>query len=141
MKMAFAMLISTLLGTPLGAQARRPPVPGEGSGGATQESPFFCNVKALSPAARSRHFDELGPALRSAKTGVRELPNGYSFRFPADPATVALVAEWVAGERACCPFFDIDLRFDREGGPMWLSLTGWEGTKEFIEVDAAAWIK
>lgn len=117
MKTAVAMLISTVLGTCLSAQALRPPVPDGGSGVATQQSPFFCNVKALSPAARTRHFDELGPALRSLKTGVRELPNGYAFQFPADPATVALVAEWAAGERACCPFFDIDLRFDREGGP------------------------
>ena len=141
MKMVCAMLISALLGSSVSAQARRLPLRGEGSGVATQESPFFCNVKALSPAARARHFDELGPALRSLKTGVRELPNGYAFQFPPDPATVALVAEWAAGERACCPFFEIDLRFEREGGPLWLSLTGREGTKEFIRVDAAAWIK
>jgi hypothetical protein len=141
MKPAFAMLLLALLGTALSAQARRPSVAGGASTGVTQESPFFCNVKALSPAARTRHFDELGPALRSLKTGARELPNGYAFQFPTDPSTVALVAEWAAGERACCPFFDIDLRFDREGGPFWLSLTGREGTKAFIRVDAAAWIK
>ena len=141
MKMVCAILISALSGSSVSAQARRLPMRGEDSGVATRESPFFCNVKALSPAARARHFDQLGPALRSLKTGVKELPNGYAFQFPADPATVALVAEWAAGERACCPFFDIDLRFEREGGPLWLSLTGREGTKEFIKVDAAAWIK
>ena len=96
---------------------------------------------ALSAADRKRHFDELGPALRSLKTGVRELTNGYAFQFPSDPGTFQLVVEWIAGERACCPFFDIELRLERERGPLWVSLTGREGTKEFITVDAAGWIK
>jgi hypothetical protein len=86
-------------------------------------------------------FDELGPMLRSLKTGVRELPEGYAFRFPADPKSVALILEWVTGERACCPFFDIDVRLEREAGPLWLTLTGRPGTKDFLAVDAADWIK
>jgi hypothetical protein len=106
-----------------------------------QESAFACNRLALTAAERKRHFDELGPKLRSLRKGVRELPNGYEFEFPADPNTVQLVAEWAAGERDCCPFFDIDLHLEREGGPLWLSLTGREGVKQFIQADAAAWIR
>jgi hypothetical protein len=53
---------------------------------------------------------------------------------------VQLVAEWAAGERDCCPFFDIDLHLEREGGPLWLGLTGREGVKQFLRADAAAWI-
>jgi hypothetical protein len=30
---------------------------------------------------------------------------------------------------------------ERERGPFWLRLSGRQGTKEFIKVDAAAWIK
>jgi hypothetical protein len=106
----------------------------------TREAPFACNVAALSPAERKRHFDELGPALRALKTGMRELPNGYAFRLPGDAKTLQLAAEWAAGERACCPFVDIDLKLEREGGPLWLTLSGREGTKQFIEADGAAWI-
>jgi hypothetical protein len=54
---------------------------------------------------------------------------------------VQLVAEWAAGERLCCPFFDINIRLEPEGGPMWLTITGREGTKRFMQVDAPAWIK
>jgi hypothetical protein len=79
--------------------------------------------------------------LHSLKKNVRELPNGYEFEFPADSNTVQLAAEWAVGERACCPFFDIDLRLEREGGSLWLALTGREGVKQFIEADGAAWIK
>jgi hypothetical protein len=107
----------------------------------TQQSPFACDRLALDPAARKRHFDELGPALRFVKKAVRELPDGYEFQFPSDPNTIAMVAEWAAGERQCCPFFNIQLRMQAEAGPFWLRLTGRKGTKEFIRVDGAAWIK
>lgn len=108
---------------------------------AKPESAFACNRLALTPEQRKRHFDELGPKLREMKKSVRELPNGYEFEFLPDSGTIQLVAEWVAGERACCPFFDISMRLEREGGPLWLSLTGREGVKQFLQADAAVWIK
>src|SRR5215467_6488360 len=96
------------------------------------DSPFACNRSALAPEARHRHFDELGPKLLQLHNGARELSNGYEFGFPAETATAQLVAEWAVGEHLCCPFFDIELRFEKEGGGIWLRLTGRPGTKEFI---------
>jgi hypothetical protein len=104
-------------------------------------SPFACDRLALDPEARKRHFEELGPSLRALKKTVRELSDGYEFQFPSDPKTIAMVAEWAAGERLCCPFLDIQLRLEREGGPFWMRLTGRKGTKDFIKADAAGWIK
>lgn len=106
-----------------------------------KQSPFVCDRLALTPEVRKRHFEELGPTLRTLKTGVRELANGYEFKFPSDSKTFALLAEWADQERLCCPFFDIDVRFEREGGPLWLRLTGRPGTKEFIRADAAPWLQ
>jgi hypothetical protein len=105
------------------------------------ESPFACDRLALDAKARKRHFDELGPELRAMRKAVRELPDGYEFQFPSDPQSIALVAEWAAGERVCCPFFNIQLRMEADGGPFWLRLTGRTGTKQFIQTDAAPWIK
>lgn len=105
-----------------------------------QESAFACNRLALTPARSRRHFDELGPKLLSLKQGVRELPEGYEFEFPSDPSSVQLVAEWAADERDCCSFFDIDLHLERDGGPLWLRLTGREGVKRFIRAELSAWI-
>src|SRR5438094_1396416 len=96
-------------------------------------SPFACNAMALSPEVRKRHFEELGPALLKLKKSIRELPDGYEFELPADNKTYQLLTEWAFQERLCCPFFDISLRLDREGGPLWLRLTGRPGTKEFIK--------
>jgi hypothetical protein len=108
---------------------------------AKHESPFACDRLALDPAARTRHFDVLGPALARARQRVHELPNGYEFEYPPDRATVQQVMEWAAGERLCCPFFDIEVRMEREGGSVWLRLTGREGTKQFIRSDFTRWMR
>jgi len=132
----FALLATAVFGMPEVARAQ-----GNAASAKTAESPFACNRLALTPEQRKRHFDELSPKLLSLKKSVRELPNGYEFEFLADPKTVQLVAEWAVGERACCPFFDIDMRLEREGGSLWLGVTGREGVKQFIEADGAAWIR
>ena len=134
--MLFAFLATAVLGMPEAARAQS-----NAPSAKTAESPFACNRFALTPEQRKRHFDELSPKLLSLKKSVRELPNGYEFEFSAEPKTVQLVAEWAVGERACCPFFDIDMRLEREGGSFWLAVTGREGVKQFIQADGAAWIK
>jgi hypothetical protein len=108
---------------------------------AKAESPFACAPAALSPVERTRHFDELGPKLRSLRKSVRELPDGYAFEYAGDPATYRLVAEWAAGERVCCPFFDIDVRSEREGGSVWVRVTGRDGVKKFMEIEGAEWVR
>lgn len=128
----FALLVVvTGVGLPKLAGAR-------GSSANTQrpQSPFACNRLAVTLAQRKRHFE-----LFLLKKSVRELPNGYEFEFPVDADTVRLVAEWAVGERACCPFFDIEMRREREGGSLWLSLTGRDGVRQFIQADGAAWIR
>jgi hypothetical protein len=107
---------------------------------AQNQSPFACNRQALDPAARKRHFEELGPALAAIRKNTRELPDGYEFAFPPDPPAVNLLLEWAAGERLCCPFFDIEVRLDREGGAVKLRLTGRDGTKAFIRGDLVRWM-
>ena len=79
-------------------------------------SPLACNALALSPEVRKRHFEELGPALLKLKKRMRELPDGYELELPTDNKTYQLLTEWAFQERLCCPFFDIGMRFDREGG-------------------------
>jgi hypothetical protein len=108
---------------------------------ACKDSPFACDRNALSPELRKRHFKELGPALWSRKLSVRELPDGYEFKFPSDAKTVAMLKEWIAQERLCCPFFHIDLRFERAGGPVWMRMTGRPGTKDFIRAEGGPWIQ
>lgn len=94
-------------------------------------SPFACNVTGLSKEQRQRWMSLL-KRLNDSKQEVRELPDGYAFRFAAEPSTVQELAEFITYERICCPFFDLEVAVEREGGPAWLRLRGREGVKDFI---------
>ena len=98
------------------------------------ESPIACNMKALDRGQRLRH-QSLTAQLRSAAQETRELADGYSFRLPSDEATIQKTAEWITLERRCCPFISFGLEVGREGGPLWLSLTGREGVKAFLKTE------
>jgi len=135
------LLFGAVLLTPRVSRLLAAPRSQDADASANRESPLACNVTALTPEERKRHFDELGPKLRELRMGVRELADGYELEFPADTATYRLLTEWAAGERVCCPFFDVDVRSPREGGPVRLRLTGRKGVKQFIEVDGADWVK
>jgi hypothetical protein len=131
MKKIFQFLITIAIVRPVAIWATSEP----SSVQTEHVSPLACNAFALSPELRKRHFEELGPALLKLKKSTRELRDGYEFELPPDNKTYQLLTEWAFQERLCCPFFDIDLRFDRENGPLWLRLTGRPGTKEFIKME------
>ena len=106
-----------------------------------KESPFACMMDALSPAERKQHFEEYGPKLRARLQKIQEVPDGYEFEFASDPETYRMLSRWMFQERLCCPFFDLSLRIDREGGPLWLRLAGRKGVKEFIVAEFDPWFR
>jgi len=104
------------------------------------ETPFYCDRTALTPEQRKRQ-QELGKILRSSVLGIQELPDGFEFEFSYDPTNYQALTEFTPFERACCPFFDINIRLEREGGKIWWGLTGREGVKQFIRAEFSPWIK
>jgi hypothetical protein len=103
-------------------------------------TPFFCDRTALTPEQRKRQ-GELSRMLRSSVLGVQELVDGYEFEFSPDRSNYQTLAEFTLLERACCPFFDISLRLEREGGKLWWRLTGRDGVKSFIRPEFSPWFK
>jgi hypothetical protein len=63
---------------------------------------------------------------------VKELADGYAFRFAGDAVSVGKLVEFILSERACCPFFTFELVFGPNQGPVWLHLRGAEGVKDFV---------
>lgn len=61
----------------------------------------------------------------------KELPDGFTYRFIGSDDLVNLVSEFIKTERLCCDFFNFNMAVKNDGS-LWLSLTGPEGTKEFI---------
>lgn len=98
----------------------------------TETSPLACNMTAMTPAQRQRH-DKIGKQLRKAVKEVKELADGYAFRYPADPALFLAAAEFITLESRCCSFYNFGLDMEHSGGPMWLRVTGSKEAKPIIK--------
>ena len=132
-------LLAVVAGVGLGWAARSALTHGAGSDRRSDSSmaaadpgvPIACNLDALSAQERERHAAlllELGGKVLE----MRELPDGYAYRFAPEARTVAEIAEWIGLERACCPFLRFSLDVEPNTGPVWLRLTGSARVKEFI---------
>jgi hypothetical protein len=97
----------------------------------TEVTGFYCNMGALTSAERAR-YKVLAEKLKAADVERKEEANGYAFRIDTSQASLVDVAEWVNFEKRCCPFFDFEISLQREGGPLWLKVSGREGVKAFI---------
>src|SRR5580658_5668573 len=101
---------------------------------AEERKPFYCNTKSLSKEEWA-HKDVISKKMREARVEIKELPNGYAFRYRPGKVSLMELADWVTSEARCCPFFDMGIQVEREGGPVWLTLSGTKGVKQFIELE------
>jgi hypothetical protein len=98
------------------------------------ETPFFCNLKALTPAERTEH-QQLTERLAETILNTVEIADGYAFEIDGHRVSIRDLAQWTEFERRCCPFFDFNLEWRRENGPVTLRLTGRDGVKQFIRAE------
>ena len=97
-----------------------------------REIPLACNLAALTAEQRERQRALIG-LLRADAKEVRELEDGYAFGHTPDRSVLLAMAEFVANERLCCPFFEFGLTVERDGGPVWLRITGEGEAKRVLE--------
>jgi len=91
--------------------------------------PIACSLTAVELAARR---DGLLPGLL-AKAGEREVvAGGYRWRFDPDDDVLGEAARVIDVERRCCPFLRFLLVVEPAGGPIWVEVTGPDGTREFL---------
>jgi hypothetical protein len=99
---------------------------------------FACNLLALTAAQREHHAGVVDQ-IKGAIVARRELANGIGFQFAPQAEMLRLLADFVAHERLCCPFFAFAIRLEaqqgEEPGPLWLELTGAQGIQAFIEAE------
>ena len=100
----------------------------------TMQSKFYCNTKALTVEERARH-KSLTEKLMTVRKEIVETEKGYEFQYSPTDVSLAELAEWVAAESKCCPFFDFHIDLEREGKLACLRLTGEEGIKAFIRAE------
>ncbi|MEP6820320.1 MAG: hypothetical protein ABJA18_12360 [bacterium] len=92
--------------------------------------PIACNL--TNPEFQRRRADLL-KTFQGALLETKELDDGYAYRFPSDGNWIAELAQLITFERECCPFLQFNLRLEPANGPLWLELTGPEGTKGFLQ--------
>ena len=93
-----------------------------------------CNPTTLAAEQRERQRTLIGLLQADAKE-VRELEDGYAFRHPPVRAVLLAISEFVANERLCCPFFEFGVTVERDGGPVWLRITGEGEAKRVLEAE------
>ena len=90
-----------------------------------------CDMTAIPPEQRAAHLATSCDLFSQIKE-LRELSNGYEFRFASESTLLVKLAEFVSLEKLCCPFLSFMIEVDAEGGPVWLRMIGRDGVKAFI---------
>src|SRR5262245_19754959 len=91
--------------------------------------PIAC---ALTPAEIEARREMLLPSLLT-RAGTREaVAGGFRWQFHPDDELLRDAAAVIEVERRCCPFLRFHLTVEPGGGPVWLEVTGPEGTRDFL---------
>lgn len=102
------------------------------------EIPLVCNMDVFTPSQREAHIRTTTELIHAVQN-VQEIENGYEFTFPNEADFIARIAEFISNERLCCPFLKFTLNVFSNLEPVSVSLTGPNGTQEFLlaEFDGA----
>jgi hypothetical protein len=93
--------------------------------------PLACDMTVFSPTERERHVQNTCELL-TAVQAIHETEDSFEFVFLHGSESITKLAEFIAGERLCCPFLEFTLKIGAGEQPVSLILTGPEGTKEFL---------
>ena len=99
-----------------------------------KQSPFACVMDAIETEKRVPHLANARRLFNSVEE-IRELESGYAFRFCNETEILTSLADFIALERLCCPFFGFNVDVESEGGAIWFSVTGRAGVKPFIQAE------
>jgi hypothetical protein len=98
------------------------------------QTKFYCNTKVLNPTERAHH-KMLTDKLVANRTRIVETAKRYEFQYSPSMVSLAELADWVAAESKCCPFFGFHIDLEDEGKLLCLRLTGEEGVKPFLRAE------
>jgi hypothetical protein len=91
--------------------------------------PIACS---LTPDAIRARQAELLPGLFRIAVSTETVPNGVRLLFNASTEAIQAIASTIDAERQCCRFLRFELTVEPDAGPIRLTLTGPDGTAEFL---------
>jgi hypothetical protein len=92
--------------------------------------PLACT---LTPSELAARRGGLLPGLAARAVASAPVEGGRAWRFDDAPGLLADIAAVVEAERRCCRFLRFALAVEPGDGPVALTVTGPEGTAEFLE--------
>ena len=92
--------------------------------------PVACS---LTPDAIRARKAQLLPGLVARATGRESIPHGLRLQFAASSENLQAITSTIDAERQCCPFLRFDLAVEPDRGSLWLTMSGPDGTAEFLD--------
>ena len=71
--------------------------------------------------------------MKAAIMGMEERENGYCLQFPGHETMLENLVQVIRKERECCPFLTFELKVEKKESPIWLTISGPEGTQAFLK--------
>ena len=96
----------------------------------TKDLPIACTLTTAELQERRRTNLE---RVKQAIVESRELDDGYALSFPSSTESLNELTTLVDLERQCCPFLKFQITVEANSGPVWLEITGPDGTKDFLK--------
>jgi hypothetical protein len=91
--------------------------------------PMACT---LTPEQMKAQRNGLLPGLLARAEAFEQIPGGLRCRFAPAPDRAMDIAAVIDTEHSCCRFLRFNLTVEPGDGPVWLEVTGPEGTREFL---------
>lgn len=91
-----------------------------------------CIIGAIPTEQRPLHRANIEQIIASARE-ARDLATGYAWSLPNDMDLLQTLVAFISYERLCCPFFRFTIDVEPDQGPIWFSITGPTGVKEFLQ--------
>lgn len=105
----------------------------------SNNTPVACKIEDdVFSVEQREHYRTIRQEMQAASLGLKELPDGYTIRFPMENTLFMTLAEFITLEHVCCSFYKFSLELDPETESVWLGLTGGEGVKEFLQFELAS---
>lgn len=97
-------------------------------------APIACQLGVFSLEERQR-YQAVRKRIEAAVIRIVEVDDGYVLHLPDDDVTLAVVAEWIALERRCCPFLEFIVSLGWSEPSIRVAMTGSPEVKQFLNLE------
>jgi hypothetical protein len=86
----------------------------------------------LTPSTIATRRAALLPGLWAQAQECHDTADGFRLKFEPTTDILHAITATIDAERLCCRFLEFQLTIEPDGGPIWLTLSGPPGTREFL---------